>query len=306
MSVFVPRVRILIEGVMPERALLRLKRAKIDLYNVKKIQKNQILLSVNEKDCEKVFDFFPNVCYNSNGYSAYVAKKVGLEGFAKYKRRMQQRIGLALGGLLSLALILFLDTFTFGVEFVGTSIYARESLAALQTAGIKPFSPYKSGKEDWICAQLLALDGVEYCSVKKQGLYARVEIRLSPFEKAELDKESMIAKRTGTLVGLAVLKGTPLKKVGEEVRAGDRLVENAFYTQSGEKTQVEPMARAVISCLFEAEIQAQDEQEAFAQAYLQLALSDGDRLVEKEITQGENDGLFFVKIAYTVIETINL
>ena len=36
------KVRFLIEGIMPERALLRLKRAKIAVYHVKKLQKNQM------------------------------------------------------------------------------------------------------------------------------------------------------------------------------------------------------------------------------------------------------------------------
>ena len=47
--------RFLIEGVMPERALLRLKRAGISVFNVKKPQKNQILFSISKKDSEKVF-----------------------------------------------------------------------------------------------------------------------------------------------------------------------------------------------------------------------------------------------------------
>ena len=40
------KVRFVIEGIMPERALLRLKRAGIAVYHVKKRQKNQILLKL--------------------------------------------------------------------------------------------------------------------------------------------------------------------------------------------------------------------------------------------------------------------
>ena len=57
MGFFSFRERLAIEGIMPERALLRLKRAGIDVFDVKKPQKNQILLSVKAKDCEKVFAF---------------------------------------------------------------------------------------------------------------------------------------------------------------------------------------------------------------------------------------------------------
>ena len=56
-----PRDKILIEGLMPERALLRLRRVGIGVYNAKKIEKNQILFSVNKKDTEKVFAIYPTL-----------------------------------------------------------------------------------------------------------------------------------------------------------------------------------------------------------------------------------------------------
>ena len=62
MSLF--RERMIIEGLMPERALLRLRRAQIPIYNLKKIKKNQILFTVKRKDVEKVFAIYPNLCYN--------------------------------------------------------------------------------------------------------------------------------------------------------------------------------------------------------------------------------------------------
>ena len=71
------RQRLLIEGIMPERALLRLRREKIAVYNVKKRGKTQILLSVKRKDTQKVFAIYPNVCYNDNAYSPYSVKKLG-------------------------------------------------------------------------------------------------------------------------------------------------------------------------------------------------------------------------------------
>ena len=56
--------RIMIEGMMPYRALNRLKREGISLKNIKKSKKNQILITVDAKDVEKVFAIYPNMCYN--------------------------------------------------------------------------------------------------------------------------------------------------------------------------------------------------------------------------------------------------
>ena len=72
--------KIVIEGIMPERALSKLQREGICVYHAKKLKKNQILLSVKKKDTEKVFAICPNVCYNVSVYSPYTAKRVGSEG----------------------------------------------------------------------------------------------------------------------------------------------------------------------------------------------------------------------------------
>ena len=145
------KVRYAIEGIMPERALLRLKRAGIAVYNVKKTQKNQILLSVKKKDSEKVFAIFPNPCYNNSVYSAYTAKRLGVFGGWRYFESLKKRTGLIVGGILFCALTLYADGFIFGVRFTGTDIYAREAVMALEENGIKPFARYQSGREDLVC-----------------------------------------------------------------------------------------------------------------------------------------------------------
>ena len=304
MAIFNFRERFLVEGIMPERALLRLQRAGICIYNAKKVQKNQILFTVSRKDSEKVFAIYPNMWYNINAYAPFKVTKVGAVGLAKCAEMAKNRVGLWLGGLLFLSILTFADGFVFGVEFVGSPVYQREIYIALEAGGIKPFGRYKTGNEDVICSKILALDGVEYCSVQKHGLWARVELRYDPFVYYTADKESMQAKHTGILQSLTVLKGTAVKKIGDEICQGDVLAENAFYLEDGGQVRVEVIAMARIACIFQQEIQAATAEEAFALAYLQLDLSDKDKIVSKEIV-GEN-GLYTVKIGYIVIETINL
>lgn len=298
------RVRYQIEGIMPERALLRLKRAQIAVYHVKKTQKNQILLSVKKKDSEKVFAIFPNPCYNnSNGYSAYTAKRLGTAGVWRRLESLKRRTGLIIGGLLFCALTLYADGFIFGVRFVGTDIYAREAMIALEENGIKPFFRYESGSEDLVCAKLLRQKGVEFCSVQKRGLYAIVEVQLSPFLECAPEKGDMRALRSGTLLSITALRGTPQKKAGDSVQAGETLVAGYFQTQDGEKTAVEVIARASIACAYERTLQAASEEEAFATAYLELGLSERDEITQKSVV--EQDGGFAVRIEYTAIQTLN-
>ncbi|MBQ8685824.1 MAG: sporulation protein YqfD [Clostridia bacterium] len=299
-----PRVRVSIEGVMPERALLRLKRAGICLYNIKKPQKNRIVFSIKKKDSEKVFAIYPNVCYNRNGYSPYTARRIGALGFARVSERLGKRLGLLLGGLLFCAATLFADSLVLGVDFVGSSVYAREAYAALEEQGIKPFSRYASGKEDLVCAKLLALERVEFCSVKKSGLRVQVEIRLADFEKPVLRSGDMLARHTGKLLSVTALRGTPLKKLGDSVTAGEALVGGYVQAASGERVAVQPIARASIACTYETELAAGDEEEAFAESYLALDLREGDRITARFVERREN--AYFVRIEYIAIEAFNL
>lgn len=295
--------KILLEGLMPERALLRLKRAGIPLYNVKKVQKNQILFQVKRKDSEKVFAIYPNVCYNNSVYTPYAVKKLGAVGALKYVEWAKRRAGLLLGGLLCISTVLFCEPLVFEIELKGTEIYAREAQIALEEVGITPFSPYAEGKEDVVCAKLLGLDGVEYCSVEKVGHRVIVEMRTSPFPKTETNKNAMQAKHGGRIVAMTVLRGTPLKKIGDTIREGETLVGNWFETEDGGQVRVEIIARVRIACAWEADVEAESAEEAFAKAYLLLELSSGDTLKDKEIT--ENNGIYRVKIDYETIETVN-
>ena len=297
------KVRYVIEGIMPERALLRLKRAGIVVYHVKKTQKNQILLSVKKKDSEKVFAIFPNPCYNSNVYSAYTAKRLGIFGGWRYFESLKKRTGLIVGGLLFCALTLFADGLVFGVRFSGTDIYAREAVAALEENGIKPFARYSSGKEDLVCAKLLKNKGVEFCSVQKQGLYVVVEVRLSPFLEHAPQKGDMRSSHSGTLLSITALRGTPQKKAGDRVQVGETLVSGYFETQSGEKKSVEVIARASVACTYEKSLQAASAEEAFAKAYLEIGLSERDTITKKSIEERDNE--YAVTIEYTAIQTIN-
>ena len=296
--------RLQIEGIMPERALLRLKRAGIGIYNAKKVEKNKILLSVKRKDTEKVFAIYPNVCYNIGAYSPYTVTKMGAVGIGKLLEIAKKRMGLLLGIPLFCGIILYADRFVFSVEFTGSKVYAREAYAALEAGGIEPFKPYDGERVDWICSQLLALDGVEFCSVKKSGHRVQVDIRLGEIEKTDVHKGAFVSKYTGEIVALTVLRGTALKKIGDSVQTGEKIAEDWFSVEEGGQVRVEIIARARIACTYEEEITAESEEEAFANVYLKLGLENADEITQKSVEKTEN-GSFRVKMAYVVTQTAN-
>ena len=304
MPFFQSRDRFLVEGLMPQRALLRLKRAKIDLYHVKKIEKNQILFSVSQKDSEKVFAIYPNVCYNISVYSPFTVKKIGVEGPARYLEKAKRRIGLLLGALLCAILLLYADSLVFTVRMTGSAVYEREAKIVLESVGITPFSPFREEKIDLVCAQLLGLDGVEFCSVRKNGFFVEVDIRCGPFERKWLQTGALKASRGGELLELTVIKGAPKKKIGDIVQAGEVLVDDLLVTENGGQVRVETVARAQIGCVYEGDFAVETAEEAFALAYLQLNLSDKDTITKSVVEQ--KDKLFHVKVEYIILLSINL
>jgi hypothetical protein len=296
-------VKLRLEGLMPERALLRLRRAQIPVFQVEKAEKNQIVFCIYKKDCKKVFAIYPNVCYNECVYSAYTVQVLGVVGAQRYIEWAKRRVGMLLGGLLCILLVLFFDPFVCAVEFTASSVYKREAYIALEEEGITPFSFYEVGKEDVVCAKLLQIPNVEFCSVKRVGHRVLVEIRTGKTYTKQIDKNAMAAKHTGEITAITVLRGTPSKRVGDKVREGEILVQPYYETEQGGQVRVEIISRVRIMCTYEADIEAETAQEAFAKAYLQLGITPDGEIIKTEIT--ENGSLYRVRIDYAVIETMN-
>ena len=294
--------RLELKGSMPERALLRFKRANIAVYDVKKKGNDKLLFSVADKDLSRALALYPKQGTSLHDYRPYTLRQKGVRGLWRDVWSTVGRVGLWLGALLFCALTLYADSYVFTIEFVGSTAYVREAKIALAEAGIKPFSRYKKSAEDLVCAKLLSLSGVEFCSVQKSGGRVRVEMRTNDLARQTLQQGSMRAKHGGIVVKTAVLRGTPLKKVGDSVAVGEALAGDWFTTQSGEQVRVEIIARVQIACTYQAVFKVDDEKTALANAYLEVGVTD----VEFTQKQVENtaDG-YRVSLAYTVVERWN-
>jgi hypothetical protein len=192
----------------------------------------------------------------------------------------------------------------FGVEIVGSKVYAREIYAALEESDICPFAKYSTAKQDEFCAKMLALDGVEFCSVQKAGLWARVEMRLGGFVERKTQTGKMQSKHTGEVVAITTLRGTPLKKIGDKVVAGETLVNDDVVVENGGQVRVEIIARVQIACIYEVLVCADSAESAFAAAYLEIG-ADGVELTEKSVIEKE-ENTYAVRLLYTATQTMNL
>ena len=294
-----------VEGILPERALLRLKREGICVKNAKKVKKSQILFRVSPKDSRKVFAIYPKVCYNGYEQSSYRVSRVGEESALRLFRALKKRWGILIGAAVCLPLSLFADGYILAVDVVGADCYKREVMQTLEESGLRLFSRFDGDKVDGVCAKLLALDGVGFCTVEKKGKTLTVRLIKQPFQKPVLQSGGLISSKSGTLKSLTVLRGTPLKKAGDTVETGETLV--ADYLLAGaegeQKISTPTIARACIACTYEAEIDTTDSQSAFAEAYLSIELSSRGEIVFVSVEQTPQG--YSVRIDYEETVTIN-
>ncbi len=306
------KTRIKLCGLMPERALLRLRRGEIPLFDIRKSDKSTLLFSVWKKDAEKVFAIYPKVCYNSGEedessslplYTPYTVEELGAVGIGRTFESIKKRVGICIGVLLFAFITLQANDYIFGVQWTANTAYARETYQALEENGIFLWKKYDSKNADLVCAKLLSIDGVEFCSLKKRGHTLLVEIRTSTFGRKTFEKGEMIAKHTGEIVAMTALKGTPNKKIGEKVQAGETLVRDWFCIENGEQIPVEIIARVRIACTYEGIFPAEDKESAFAQAYLSAGLTGNERVDGYSVLQVEQG--YQVTLQYTVDEVMN-
>lgn len=264
------KVRMLLEGTMPHRALNRLGRLGIAVECVKKRKKNQIVFTVSENDSEKVLAIYPSVCYNERGSVAYTAQKLPPRGLGGVWKLLKRRVGLLLGALLFFVGTLSLDGFVLSVEIVGETKYEAEIFATLQEGGVKRFAPYRGGREDWMIARILSLPSVSFCSLQKRGTRLIVEVVESSVARPRPLQTSLVLPVAGTIKELTVLCGEANYRVGEFVEAGEIVV--APRSVDGEEAAV--VARACIVCVYERTFTGVTEAEAFAACCLDMYLCE--------------------------------
>ena len=294
------KTRILLEGVMPHRALNRLQRLGIAVERVKKRKKNQIVFTTSEKDSEKVFAIYPSVCYNERGSVAYVTKKLPPRGLGGIWNCLKKRIGLFLGGLLFLCGTLYADGLVLSVEIVGETAYEGEILDFLEEGGVKRFAPYRQEKEDLITSRILALPSVSFCSLRKSGTRLIVEVVQSSFSQQRTRVTQLISPVTGVIEELTVLSGVALVRIGDGVKSGEAIV-TPMETQANDGFAV---ARACISCVYERTFACVTEAEAKARCYLEIGLDEAHVALQTLTveTDGEN---VIVRANYRRIVCVN-
>ncbi len=246
-----------VEGLAVQRAVEKIGKAGIPIISVQKTQKNGVRIAVDGKHRKKVFAILRGTCYNVTKVRARGAERL----FAAGKRLG----GIALGGVIALCGVLFFESRVLRIDVVGSGAYYEEEVRAILSRGGVGVLSAAPENTAGLTAEILSLPRVSFCTLKKSGGILTVSVEVSG-EAEPLKEGPLLAPASGTLEELFVVRGTPCRSVGDEVKEGDVLVASqASY--GGEQRSVLVIARATVVFPVRAEYELGEEWARF-QAYL--------------------------------------
>ena len=281
-------------GISPERALTRLARRGIAVYDSKKVDSTTLHFSIDKKEEERALALYPIAGRGASG--VYTLKRLPERGISRIFSSLKRKVGLLLGGLLFVAVTAWGDTLVLRIAIDAPAVYIAQVQDILQEGGVQRYLPYQKDKEDLICAKLLALEGVSYCAIQKQGAVLTVSLKTNAFFHPDAKRE-LLAERSGVVKRLVVLQGTANAQVGDSVPVGARLVEGAIYSPEGARQECAVCAYVSLLCEYVAEYVVDDPNEAFAAAYLGAGLDSeqGELQSQRIEKQGEK---YVVSLSY--------
>lgn len=206
-----------IEGSGAARAVEKLVQGGVPVLSARIEGKNLVRVCTDGKDRKKVFAIFRGSCYN--------IIKVRAVAWERLLHACRGAAGMLVGAALFVSAVCFFQGRVLCVRVVGSgACYEAEVRAALAAAGTRFFSPVPD--EAAVASHILALPRVSFCSLSHAGgvLTVRVETEDEALPPVGGDFKAPVS---GTLERLVVVQGRACAAAGDEVAAGDVLVDGA-------------------------------------------------------------------------------
>lgn len=264
-----------IEGLSPHRALDRLARRGVRVFDACKTGPARLNFAVSAKDAEKVFAIFAGSCYT--------VTKTGSSRAKRLVAAVRRRPGFVCGAALFLALSFAADGLVLRVDVTGSAArYAARAEEVLAEAGIGVFSFYSEEAAGRARSRLLAeFADVAFAEVEKSGCVVRVTLEAGEAAEVPARKSELRAPASGEVEELTVLRGEACAEEGQQVAAGDVLVLGRVAGADGAYKETFVSARCVLRCGY-AFTAAGGGEEAVRRALAAARLS-----AERDLLQGD-------------------
>lgn len=210
-----------VEGLNQSALLNTLVKRGVSVKKVKKLGAKKMRLSISSSENEKFFAITQELCYN--------IKKTGEYGRIYPLVYLKRHVGALVGIILFIVSVIFANDIIFAFEFTGTgAVLENEVRAFLKEEGVSPFGRFSRTDCKKLSKNILRSNPkLSYAGVKRNGLKLSFELALSdePIKNEDTEITKLVSDTDGVVKEIKVYRGTAAVKVGDEVVAGDVLVD---------------------------------------------------------------------------------
>ncbi len=284
-----------VRGLNLDRLINTLGKKGVGLIDIKKYSNKRLRVTVNSADNEKFFAITEELCYN--------VKKTGDGGKFYPFLYLYRNIGLLIGALFFIVSLIFVNDIIFSFSFTGSGrIYAREIKEYLNGKGITEYTRFSDIDLKSLGDEILSDNPhLSFVDCRKSGNRLEINSALSddPVKTLDGDVKELRTDASGVVEKIKVYRGTAVVSEGQEVAAGDLLVDGYAMVKE-ERVEINVIASVTVIAEFEYEYRSADENAGdIALLYAEQAVGEKEILnssVIKESDEGEY--VFKVKISY--------
>lgn len=279
----------------PETALKKLAKADIAAYKVRKV--NKILyFSVNREYVEKVFAIFAHPCYNVS-----IRRESAKMRFKLFAAR---RFGLFIGAAAFVACAVLSNLMVLKIKVTGSGSYLSPYVLTIaKECGAEEWGFCPSLDKPVLTARVLALKGVNFCSVQRRGAYLIIDVAAEEEGSASLSYKNLTAPRSGEIYRLVTVCGTAEKVAGDKVEAGETLIGAYVTAVDGERKEALAVGFAEIMVDGELSLFFENEGEESATAALSATSLYSEKVLKREYKVYPCEGGFTYKVTFTYLVT---
>ncbi len=220
MNSFKNKILLNVKGKDIYNFIKKLYYKKIEILNLKKINRNEINILIEEKNLEKINEI--KTIYEINVLNTY--------GMIKLKKILKKQKIFFSFFFLGIILLIFLSNVIFDIEIIHTNKELRTVLInELSKYNLKPFtikrnfSTLQKIKEKIIFNNK---DIIEWLEIERKGTkyIVRLEERIVKKEEIDPPNQNVVAKKSAIIKKIIAEKGEIVKNINDYVKPGDVII----------------------------------------------------------------------------------
>ena len=227
-------VKIKIKGKNVTRFIQKINKNNIEIYNINKINRNEIIIIINYNDLDKIKEV----------KTIYEIEIINYYGINKIKKQIKKHEILLFCLMIGLVLLIFLTHIIFKVEVIHNDPKLRNMMIKeLSNYDIKPYKMVKTYEEiEQIKKHILNKyqNKIEWMEIERNGTkyIVRLEERIKTKEKKETENRNIVAKNNAVIMEIDAEAGDIVKKVGDYVKKGDIIISGSINLNEETKSLV--------------------------------------------------------------------